>query len=221
MKKLKKLIIFAVVLSIFTFNSTLFASAASDRNPVIMVHGLGGSSTNFYMIKNYLVSKGWSKDQINAVVLPTKTGDNILNGRAISSAVDKLLAQTGASKVDIVAHSMGGANSLYYITKLNGAQKVDKLVTLGGANRLVTSTAPAGVTVTSITGTADMIVASSLSKLNGANNISVPGVTHIGLLNNSQVNALIEQALLGNTSNQGSGTSNSGWSWPFSNWISK
>ncbi|RDU23789.1 esterase/lipase family protein [Anaerosacchariphilus polymeriproducens] len=222
MKKLKKLIIFAVLLSVFTFNSTIFASAASNKNPVIMVHGLGGSSTNFYMIQNYLVSKGWSRDQMTAVVLPTKTGDNILNSRAISNAVDKLLAQTGASKVDIIAHSMGGANSLYYITKMNGAQKVDKLVTLGGANRLVTSSAPSGVDVTSITGTADMIVASSLSKLNGANNISVPGVTHIGLLSNSKVNSLIEKALLNSESNQGSGSSdsNSGWNWPYFNWFS-
>lgn len=90
---------------------------------------------------------------------------------------------------------MGGANSLYYILNRGGSTKVDKLVTLGGANRLTTSSAPEGVEVTSIYSTSDTIVSPALSRLSGANNIQVSLVSHIGLLFNSRVNALIKTAL--------------------------
>ena len=95
-----------------------------------------------------------------------------------------------------VAHSMGGANSLYYILNRGGIDKVDKLITLGGANRLTTSSAPRGVIVTSIYSTSDTIVSPLLSRLDGANNISVNLVSLIGLLYNSRVNALIKAALI-------------------------
>lgn len=133
-----------------------------------------------------------------AVDLPDKVldvGNNAINSRVIDNYVNDVLQKTGKSKVDIVAHSMGGANSLYYITKLGGNAKVDKLVTLGGANGLVTSVAPEGVDVTSIYSLNDMIVNNYLSHLQGANNIRIYGVGHIGLLNNSNVNSLIVKAL--------------------------
>jgi triacylglycerol lipase len=90
---------------------------------------------------------------------------------------------------------MGGANSLYYINNLNGMSKVDRLVTLGGANKLVSSTAPNGIAVTSIYSSSDMIVTNYLSELKGANNIQISGVDHVSLLMNAKVNSLIVQAL--------------------------
>jgi len=193
LKSLSLLVCLSLIFSIFTPVQSSFA--ASVRNPVVFVHGLGGSAFNFIAIKNYLASQGWSRDELFAIELPDKTGSNIINGRAIARYIDDVLEKTGKSKVDIVAHSMGGANSLYYIINLNGVSKVDKLVTLGGANRLVTSTAPQGVAVTTISSTADLIVNPLLSQLRGANNIIIHGVGHIGLLSNSRVNSLIKDAL--------------------------
>lgn len=170
--------------------------AESERNPVVFVHGIGGSALNFIGIKSYLKEQGWSDDELFAVELPDKAGGILINGPVLAKYVDNVLAKTGKSKVDIVAHSKGGTASLYYIKSLGGASKVDKLVTIGGANRLVTTTAPDGVATTTISSTADLIVNFTLSRLSGANNIIIHGVGHVGLLYSSKVNGLIKDALL-------------------------
>ncbi|GGH52614.1 lipase EstA [Paenibacillus silvae] len=200
MRKLKLLLMVCMsMVFIFTLpgmGQSLKASAATERTPIVFVHGLTGSDSNFALIERYLRGEGWSSDELFAIDLPSKAGNQLLNSAAISRFVDDVLRQTGHSKVHIVAHSMGGANSLYYILNRGGIDKVDKLITLGGANRLTTSRAPDGIRVTSIYSTSDTIVSPALSRLDGANNVSVNLVTHIGLLYNSRVNALIKAALI-------------------------
>lgn len=199
MKKSK--LFFAMVMSIMIaisipgIGQSSKAAAATERTPVVFVHGLTGSDSNFTFIESYLRGQGWSSDELFAIDLPSKQGNQLLNSAAISQFVDRVLQETGHSKVNIVAHSMGGANSLYYILNRGGSSKVDKLVTLGGANRLTTTSAPQGVKVTSIYSISDTIVSPALSRLSGANNIQVSLVSHIGLLFNSRVNALIKTAL--------------------------
>ncbi|MCM2677350.1 hypothetical protein NDM98_19180 [Shouchella plakortidis] len=57
------------------------------------------------------------------------------------------------------------------------------------------SSVPAGVDFTSIYSSSDLIVSNSLSRITGANNIHVTGVTHLALLTNSRVQNLIIEAL--------------------------
>jgi triacylglycerol lipase len=184
-----------LIATIITILGTSVIFGAAEKNPVIFVHGLGGAAFNFSSLQSQLQDNGWEKDKMEALNLPSKTGSQATNAKAISEAVDKMLESTGAEQVDIIAHSMGGANSLYYIINHEAGDKVNNLVTLGGANRLTTSKVPEGITLTNIMGSSDMIVNSSLSKISGSVDVTVNGVTHIGLLTNSKVKDEILKAL--------------------------
>jgi triacylglycerol lipase len=196
-KFMQALLCFLLVLSVVTLpGKQQEATAATVRTPVVFVHGLYGSDSNFFYIRNYLLSQGWSSNELYSIDLPSKSGNQSLNSAAIASFVDDVLRRTGSMKVNLIGHSMGGANSLYYILYRGGSSKVDKLVTLGGANSLTTRYAPSGNDTTSIYTNDDRIVANSMSYLIGANNIEISGVSHIGLISSSKVNGLIRTALL-------------------------
>ncbi|MGW1616215.1 esterase/lipase family protein [Streptomyces sp. NPDC002285] len=57
---------------------------------------------------------------------------NATTAQQLAAEVDCLLAATGASKVDIVIHSMGGLSSRYYAKNLRGTEKIDAWVSQVG-----------------------------------------------------------------------------------------
>jgi triacylglycerol lipase len=106
-------------------------SAEADKDPVVFVHGFTGSSSGYDNMKQWLISQGWPSSYLYAIQYTDTTGSNVDNAYELQSFVKQVLRQTKAAKVDIVAHSMGGLSARYYVKYLEGAQKVDDVITLG------------------------------------------------------------------------------------------
>ena len=122
---------------------TALLSACSDvtphlqpqavRHPVLFVHGWNSDSTAWTTMLGRFKNAGYSDAELFNWSYSTSQS-NAVTAQQISQKVDAILAQTGASKVDIVSHSMGGLSSRYYLKNLGGGAKVDAWVSLGGPN---------------------------------------------------------------------------------------
>lgn len=195
-----------IILSAATIQPSVSKAQTNEHDPVIFIHGAGGIGASFYGIENYLKKQGWSDDELYAIEMNDKSGNNENNAKQLASYVDEVLKKTGKSKVDIVGHSMGGPNALTYIHN-DGGSKVNDVVTFGSPNKMVTSKAPVGtdpndkILYTSIYSTNDFVVNNRLSPLDGAKNVQISGASHLGLLMNSEVNELIKDGLNGKGEN--------------------
>ncbi|MEU1626605.1 triacylglycerol lipase [Streptomyces sp. NPDC020096] len=114
-------------------------SAAHPR-PVVLVHGtLGNGTDNWLALAPYLVNRGYcvfsfDYGQLPGVPIFDGLGSIADSAQQLSDEVDKVLAATGAEKVDLVGHSQGGMMPRYYLKFLGGASKVNTLVGIAPSN---------------------------------------------------------------------------------------
>jgi triacylglycerol lipase len=108
-------------------------AAASAHDPILFVHGWSESSTIWSTDIGRFQTDGWTSAELNNWSYNTSQS-NVTTASAISTKVNQILSATGATKVDLVTHSMGALSTRYYIKNLGGATKVDDWVSLGGPN---------------------------------------------------------------------------------------
>ncbi|MEU7532266.1 triacylglycerol lipase [Saccharothrix sp. NPDC042600] len=106
---------------------------AAAHDPVLFVHGWNGSASNWNTMISRFRADGWPDDHLRAFSYDTAKS-NATTAEVVRAEVDRLLAATGAAKVDVVTHSMGGLSSRYYARNLGGDAKIDQWVSLGGPN---------------------------------------------------------------------------------------
>ncbi|MER6674095.1 alpha/beta fold hydrolase [Streptomyces sp. NPDC000983] len=109
------------------------ASALSTSTPVVFVHGYTGSASNWTSAMSVFRLNGWSGSNLFAYEY-NSYGNNITNAQGLATFVNNVKARTGASKVAIVNHSMGGLVSQYYLKVLGGNTSVSHLASIAGAN---------------------------------------------------------------------------------------
>lgn len=105
------------------------------RYPVVMVHGI------FFRDWQYL--NYWGRipkalKQNGATVYYGRQQSSLAvadSAAELKSEIERVLAETGAPKVNIVAHSKGGLDSRYAITKLGMADRVASLTTINTPHR--------------------------------------------------------------------------------------
>jgi triacylglycerol lipase len=112
-------------------------SCPHHPEPVVLVHGTFGDSTNWALDRAQLNAAGYCTFALDYGT--RATGEIAASARQLSAFVDGVLARTGASRVDIVGHSQGGMMPRYYVKNLGGAAKVDDLVGLAPSNHGTTN----------------------------------------------------------------------------------
>lgn len=113
-------------------------AAAAPGTPVVFVHGYSGSASNWNTATALFRAGGYSSSELFAYEY-NSYGDNVTNARGLASYVSQVRSRTGAARVDIVNHSMGGLVTQWYVKQLGGAQYVDHVASLAGANHGTTS----------------------------------------------------------------------------------
>ncbi len=103
------------------------------RDPVVLVHGLGGSAADWTPVITRLKADGWTNSEIVVSTYGSAVSNAVIAAE-IRDRVDSVRAATGAAKVDVVTFSMGGVSSRYYIKNLGGEGKVDAWVSVAGPN---------------------------------------------------------------------------------------
>jgi triacylglycerol lipase len=114
--------------------------SAAHPEPVVLVHGLlGNKNTNWQTFAPLLANNGYCVYALTYGVTPGAPQPlNQLGGltpmqasaHELSAFVDRVLATTGAEKVDILGHSEGTVVPDYYAKFLGGAAKIAKYVSL-------------------------------------------------------------------------------------------
>jgi triacylglycerol lipase len=110
--------------------------SAAHPDPVVLVHGLGATmGENWATYAPLLANHGYC---VFALTYGLDPGEPFVGGlqrmedssAELASFVDRVLAATGASKVDLVGHSEGTVMPQYYLKFRGGAAKVDKYVAI-------------------------------------------------------------------------------------------
>jgi triacylglycerol lipase len=103
------------------------------HDPILFVHGYLGNNGQWGDMKAKFLADGWQDVELYAYNY-SFIESNASSAAEIRDQVDNIIATTGATKVDIVAFSIGSVSSRYYLKNLGGAAKVDAWVSLAGPN---------------------------------------------------------------------------------------
>ncbi|SCF21026.1 alpha/beta hydrolase [Micromonospora chokoriensis] len=149
------------------------AATTPTYRPVIFVHGSAGSATQFQSQAKRLSSNGYPIDVIEAHEYDSPNIATILPEvyAGLDARITRLLATTGADRVDLLAHSLGTFVMQGYLNSSPArAARVAHYVNLDGRPA---ASVPGGVPTLAIWGEGD-----SARTVVGATNVHLPDQSH-------------------------------------------
>jgi len=172
--------------------------------PVVMVHGFNSNwqTWSAYLgpdgylagmgVPGFAVGDGQAAGVMNTgqVTNPTARTNTIAeNADILRGYIAEVKQQTGAEQVDLVAHSMGGLISRYYLDRVMEDRDVGQFITLGTPN--------AGTDCASLPGALGMLHPATLEiRPSYVNGIFNPQVTHLrGVPYHAVAGTSVEQAV--------------------------
>ncbi len=100
--------------------------------PIVLVHGIGDNRSAFAVLSGALRRRGFGVvHAVNYSVLTALTGDVRRSAALLGEHIERICEKTGADRVHVVGHSLGGLIARYYVQRLHGDARVRTLVTLG------------------------------------------------------------------------------------------
>lgn len=173
-----RLVLAGLILAVVAVVAPAAQSPASGQvaaDPILFVHGWNSSASTWNTMIDRFVAAGYPRSRLLAITYNSNQS-NATIANQVRDAANTLRSQTGAAKIDIVSHSMGGLSSRYYLKNLGGSALVDDWVSLGGPNH---GTNTAYLCYLFSAGCRDMIGGSSfLNALNSGD--ETPGAANYG-----------------------------------------
>lgn len=208
------------------------AQSPSDdapRVPVLLVPGWSDGRAQLDPLRSRFLATGWDSAAVAVLEFRDPVGSNREHAREIALAAAGLRAATGASRIDVVAHSMGGLALRYHLRhRGETAGAVRRVVFLAtphfgtwsslvawgdgaremypGSDFLMTlmdgRPVPHGIEALTIRTPLDLhILPSESAAIPGVRDVEVCCPTHAGLLDDDEVFAVIETFLGGRLAN--------------------
>jgi pimeloyl-ACP methyl ester carboxylesterase len=87
----------------------------SSRPPVLLVPGWSDTARVLRPCREYLLSQGWPAGAVTSLSFRDRHGSNIEHAAQIRAAAERMKAATGARRIAVVAHSMGGLALRHYL----------------------------------------------------------------------------------------------------------
>lgn len=112
----------------------------ATTNPVLVIGGFDADQGILEKLRETLDRRGYSAYSIVLPAVPSLSGAPTgsapiaESAAAVAQAVDEIRRETGAARVDLVGHSMGGLAARHYIKFLRGSEPVGTYVDLGTPN---------------------------------------------------------------------------------------
>jgi triacylglycerol lipase len=98
-----------------------------QRNPVVLVHGIGDTEIVFRKMRAYLIQQGWLVYALNLVPNNGDLGLDKLAHQIADYVKDNFPPE---QPIDLVGFSMGGIVSRYYVQRLGGIKQVQRFITI-------------------------------------------------------------------------------------------
>ena len=133
--------------------SPLFATprGRATRYPIVLAHGFDASPTNRWGFYNVLGTLRQDGHRVYVATVPPYASPAV-RATHLRNFVDQALRETGAPKVNLLAHSMGGLDSRELISRLGYGDRVASLTTISSPHR---GTRVADVALRLLPGSAD------------------------------------------------------------------
>jgi pimeloyl-ACP methyl ester carboxylesterase len=197
----------------------------AGKPPVLLLHGLFQNRSCLLLLQRRLQQAGYRTMSINT---PPWHDLAALTGR-VADGVDRLRLATGAERVHLVGHSMGGILARCYLQRQENTPYVVSCVTIGSPHlgsklalfavsklgrallpgspmlaQLNATPLQAGIPLTAICSLDDnIIVPAQNARLDGADNIELAGMGHTAMLFSRQVANAVVTALANNVRGEG------------------